>query len=646
MSEEPRLLGGRYEVAETIGYGGMAEVHRGRDRRLGREVAIKLLRSDLAHDETFLIRFRREAQNSASLNHPNIVAVFDTGEEDGIPYMVMEYVDGKTLKEYLLADGAFEPARAAELVADSCSALDFSHKHHIIHRDIKPGNIMLTSTGQVKVMDFGIARALASGQSTMTQTSAVIGTAQYLSPEQARGETVDARSDVYATGCVLYELLVGHPPFTGDNPVSVAYQHVKEDPTPPSQVNPAIPPQIDAVVMKALAKNPDNRYQSAGEMREDLMRAAAGGAVTAPMVMPSSDETQIVGGAGVGAPNTETITPIETRKSKKRGPLIALITILALLAIGGGAWLVWALGNGEEGNGSVTVPNVMGQTQEEAEKQLEADNFEVAYERETADTADDEDIGTVTEQDPEGNTQAKEGSTVTITILEAPGKISLDDYRGQQYSEAEEALEDAGFDVEREDDDDSSESPGTVVDQDPPGGREVDRGATITLTVASGANQVEVPNVTGVSEEHAQSRLDDLGLEMEIEYRADNGNPDVSIDQDPPKGTTVEKGTTVTVFFPGVQIEFSNGTTTVAEFMATYGEQLEIECVQQGSGGSCNDTDVVVGSAPPNGDTVAPGTPVTIDARDPDDEDDGGEGGEDDPSTDPSESEDPLDPTG
>src|SRR2546421_4802635 len=279
MTAQARLLGGRYQVGELLGYGGMAEVHRGRDLRLGRDVAIKTLRSDLARDATFQMRFRREAQNAAALNHPAIVAVYDTGEEHGpsgeeLPYIVMEFVNGRTLKEVLTAEGRLMPRRALEITADICSALEFSHRHGIIHRDIKPGNVMLTQTGQVKVMDFGIARALASGASTMTQTSAVIGTAQYLSPEQARGEAVDARSDVYATGCVIYELLCGHPPFVGDNPVSVAYQHVREDPRPPSESNRDVTPPIDAIVLKALAKNRANRYQSAAEMRAEVLRAA------------------------------------------------------------------------------------------------------------------------------------------------------------------------------------------------------------------------------------------------------------------------------------------------------------------------------------------------------------------------------------
>src|SRR5437763_5430266 len=320
----------------------MSEEHRGRDLRLGRDVAIKTLRSDLARDDTFQLRFRREAQNAASLNRPAIVAVYDTGEEHGpsgeeLPYIVMEFVNGRTLKEVLTAEGRLMPRRALEITADICSAIEFSHRHGIIHRDIKPGNVMLTQTGQIKVMDFGIARALASGASTMTQTSAVIGTAQYLSPEQARGEPVDARSDVYSTGCVLFELLCGHPPLVGDNPVSVAYQHVREDAKPPSMSNRDVSPDVDAVVLKALAKNPLNRYQSAGEMRADIMRAVAGRPVAAPPVMTEEQMTAMM------APPTQTRPgpppsrqPARSSQRKRRknsAALVAVLSILGLLAV-------------------------------------------------------------------------------------------------------------------------------------------------------------------------------------------------------------------------------------------------------------------------------------------------------------------------
>jgi serine/threonine-protein kinase len=299
----PRLVGNRYELRELIGYGGMAEVHRGKDVRLGREVAIKVLRADLARDQTFLTRFRREAQAAAGLNHPAIVAVYDTGEDGGgidgaLPYIVMEYVEGRTLRDVLKSEGRLPVRRAMEVVAEICGALDFSHRNGIVHRDIKPANVMITDTGAVKVMDFGIARALSDNAATVTATAAVIGTAQYLSPEQARGESVDARSDVYSTGCLLYELVTGQPPFAGDSPVAVAYQHVRETAPAPSTINPEVPPALDSIVMKALAKNPLNRYQSAGDMRSDLLRALADRPVEAEAVMTDADRTQLISRAG------------------------------------------------------------------------------------------------------------------------------------------------------------------------------------------------------------------------------------------------------------------------------------------------------------------------------------------------------------
>jgi serine/threonine-protein kinase len=270
MTTPGGLLGGRYEVGERVGRGGMADVHRGSDVRLGREIAIKLLRPDLARDPSFQGRFRREAQAAASLNASSIVAVYDTGEDDdGAPFIVMEYVEGRTLRDVLLEEGRLLPERALEVVADICGALDVAHRAGIVHRDIKPANVMITRTGEVKVMDFGIARAVAESGATMTQTAAVIGTAAYLSPEQARGEHVDARSDLYSTGCLLYELLTGAPPFTGDSAVAVAYQHVREDPVPPSEHDPSLDPRLDAVVLTAMAKGQANRYQSATEMRDD-----------------------------------------------------------------------------------------------------------------------------------------------------------------------------------------------------------------------------------------------------------------------------------------------------------------------------------------------------------------------------------------
>ena len=292
----PRV-GGRYVLGELLGRGGMAEVRKGTDIRLGRIVAVKRLRTDLASDPTFQARFRREAQASASLNHPAIVSVYDTGEElstDGSdvpqPYIVMEHVAGRTLREILREGRKLLPERALEITSGVLSALDYSHRAGIVHRDIKPANVMLTPHGDVKVMDFGIARAIADASSAMTQTAAVVGTAQYLSPEQARGEAVDSRSDVYSTGCLLYELLTGRPPFVGDSPVSVAYQHVREQAPPPSSIEADLPSGIDAIVMKSLTKGVEERYQSAAEMRADIERYLAGKPVLAPVPLDDVDD--------------------------------------------------------------------------------------------------------------------------------------------------------------------------------------------------------------------------------------------------------------------------------------------------------------------------------------------------------------------
>src|SRR6201994_2876946 len=288
---QPRLLGDRYELDGVVGRGGMAEVYRGRDLRLDRTGAVKTLPADLARDQTFHARFRREAQPAASLNNPSIVAVYDTGEDlssgVSVPFIVMEYVDGRTVRDLLIEGHRLLPERTLEIVSGVLRALEYSHQAGIVHRDIKPGNVMVTRNGDVKVMDFGIARAMSDAQATMTQTAQVIGTAQYLSPEQARGEGVDARSDLSSTGCLMYELLTGRPPFTGDSPVAIAYQHVRENPIPPSQIDPSLPPWADSIVLKAMAKSPGDRYQSAAEMNADIRRAPSGMQVAAAMQPPT-----------------------------------------------------------------------------------------------------------------------------------------------------------------------------------------------------------------------------------------------------------------------------------------------------------------------------------------------------------------------
>ncbi|MDM4721635.1 Stk1 family PASTA domain-containing Ser/Thr kinase [Micromonospora sp. WMMA1363] len=557
MTAQARLLGGRYQVGELLGYGGMAEVHRGRDLRLGRDVAVKMLRTDLARDATFQMRFRREAQNAASLNHPAIVAVYDTGEEQAptgetLPFIVMEFVNGRTLKEVLGAEGRLQPRRALEICADMCAALEFSHRHGIIHRDIKPGNVMLTQTGQVKVMDFGIARALASGATTMTQTSAVIGTAQYLSPEQARGEAVDARSDVYAAGCVLFELLVGHPPFVGDSPVSVAYQHVREAPPTPSDLNPEVSPAVDAIVLKALSKNPLNRYQSAGEMRADLLRAAAGRPVLATPVMRQEEEaTQLAPvGAGYpasapGVPQTQQIPARvgDPRQRRASSWLIATFTALGVLAV---IALIVALLQSQQGDDQVAVPEVTGMTQAQAFAAIRQANL-------TPDTGTEVfgsncEKGRVVSQEPGTGARLQPSQVVRVQICGGPAtKVIPDTLVGTSYENARRQLENAGFKVKRTDVD-SAEREGTVLRVSPDEGSKVDEGADVTLTVSRG-NVGKVPDVVDQSVEDARDELRDAGYKVDIEQGqpVPPGEAGKVTRQDPRPNTELVKGKTVTI---------------------------------------------------------------------------------------------------
>jgi eukaryotic-like serine/threonine-protein kinase len=549
MTAQARLLGGRYQVGELLGYGGMAEVHRGRDLRLGRDVAIKTLRTDLARDATFQLRFRREAQNAAALNHPAIVAVYDTGDERGpsgedLPYIVMEYVNGRTLKEVLAAEGRLMPRRALEITADICSALEFSHRHSIIHRDIKPGNVMLTQTGQVKVMDFGIARALASGASTMTQTSAVIGTAQYLSPEQARGEPVDARSDVYATGCVLYELLCGHPPFVGDNPVSVAYQHVREDPRPPSQSNRDVSPDIDAVVLKALAKNPLNRYQSAGEMRADLLRAAAGRQVLATPVLPDSERTVVVPARMPGTATRPAARAVPAPRRTGTAWIAVLLTLLGVLAVAAlsiGLYLA-------NRTPSVPVPDVTRKTKAEADALLtQAKLNPSSQDVSDADCA----RGQVISQSPQPGTQVDEGATVTYRFCVGPGKVSVPPLVGLTKEQAKTALTNANL-TAKFNDVDSDKPAGTVVAASPAEGTVVEAGTQVAVNVSKGNLKV-IPAVVGKSEADAKSVLVQAGFNPDkiVVVPVTNAKPDdvgKVTGVDPAAGKAVNPDSTIRLF--------------------------------------------------------------------------------------------------
>ncbi|MFD2092528.1 Stk1 family PASTA domain-containing Ser/Thr kinase [Blastococcus deserti] len=511
----PQVLGERYEIGGVLGRGGMAEVHRGRDLRLGREVAVKVLRSDLARDPSFQVRFRREAQASASLNHPAIVAVYDTGEDrtttGATPYIVMEYVEGETLRDVLRREGRLSPERAMSLSADICGALDFSHRNGIVHRDVKPGNVMITPQGTVKVMDFGIARAVSDSAATMTSTAAVIGTAQYLSPEQARGESVDARSDVYSLGCMLYELVTGAPPFIGDSPVAVAYQHVREDPKLPSSINPAIPPELDAILLKAMSKNPANRYQSAAEMRNDLLRALAGQRVEATPVMGDAEKTTILSAARGGAYDDDGWDDDEQAGKRRRRRIIAIVSVLAVLLLGGAIAVAVALSRDDAPEATVqqvSVPPVANLEQAAAEQAITEAGLQVGTVTTEASATVAE--GLVIRSSPASGAQVEQGSAVDLVVSGGPDTVSVPNVVGLDEDRARATLEQAGFTSINTSQVESLEDEGTVVAVSPDEGAQAAPTAPIRLQISTGT--VRLPDVANRDEAEARRTLTEAGF--------------------------------------------------------------------------------------------------------------------------------------
>jgi len=556
VEDAPRLLGGRYEVGELIGRGGMAEVHIGHDTRLGRTVAIKILRSDLARDPSFQARFRREAQAAASLNHPAVVAVYDTGEdvtpEPGggvahVPFIVMEYVEGHTVRD-ILRDGAAVPIEeAVEITAGVLSALEYSHRAGIVHRDIKPANVMLTPTGAVKVMDFGIARAMADSAGTMTQTQAVIGTAQYLSPEQARGEAVDSRSDLYSTGCLLFELLTGRPPFVGDSPVSVAYQHAREEPLPPSAYASDVPEALDRITLKALTKDRDRRYRTASEFRNDLEAVLRGGPVSAPplgaipapapLPVPATQTTQVMGpptaatqamppaaawgptGAAGGFPPVQRTVPRTPEPPADDEPnrrwLVWVLAVVGVLALAG-IIFVLTRGSGPSAPEQVRVPSVVGLAADQAVQKLKsADLVPSTVQKASKDVAK----GNAIETDPEEGKLVDKGSDVTVYISTGAEPVKIDDLTSYTKDAAEKSLREQGFTTitfQTENSQDVEE--GHVTKTTPGAGETVDPTTTeVVVYISSG--QVEAPDYRGkdVTVAQAKSELEALGLVVVVQ---------------------------------------------------------------------------------------------------------------------------------
>lgn len=618
MTEDPeparpahRVLSGRYELGPLLGRGGMASVYAATDTRLGREVAVKVLRPDLARDPAFQARFRREAQSAASLNHPSVVAVYDTGEDEQegtaerLPYIVMERVHGVTVRALLddeRRDGG-DPAAprtgpgldvqlAVTITAGVLSALQYSHRAGIVHRDIKPANVMLTPDDQVKVMDFGIARAVADASVTMTQTQAVLGTAQYLSPEQARGAAVDARSDLYSTGCLLYELLTGRPPFTGDSAVSVAYQHVGEEPRPPSSRVPSLPRELDHVVLRALAKDREDRYPDARAFRDDLLAAArhlrlgagAAGTVAAaaattalpaaaapPTAATTVTPVGAVGPAGstgpAGPPDGATgssdppgaggqpVPPppgddpdgADPRRGRR-----ALWVLLALLVVALGAVaavVVPGLGQDEPRTTpspsvtQVSVPSLSGMTSEQARDTVVQAGLE--YREDVAESVDVPE-GSVVSQAPRAGAAVAPGSAVTVTVSAGPGSTVVPDVTGQSEEEARATLTandlTAGDVVDRVPHPDIPE--GGVVDTDPAPGATVEEGTSVALVLSTG--EVVLEDYTGRQFADVREHLtEDLGLTVTITYEESDAEQNTVIGQDPapgpvPQGSSVE----------------------------------------------------------------------------------------------------------
>ncbi len=572
MDAGSRVLVGRYEVGELIGRGGMAEVHIGHDRRLGRTVAIKILRSDLVRDPTFQARFRREAQAAASLNHPSIVAVYDTGEDvvvdangvdSRVPFIVMEYVEGHTVRD-ILRDGSAVPIEeAVEITVGVLSALEYSHRAGIVHRDIKPANVMLTPAGAVKVMDFGIARAVADSAATMTQSQAVIGTAQYLSPEQARGETVDIRSDLYSTGCLLFELLTGRPPFTGDSPVAVAYQHVREAAPLPSAIASDVPEVLDRIVAKALTKDREGRYQSAAEFRADLEASLRGGHVIAPALgaaavgaaattqrlgAPATPATQVMDSPAwapalpPGTPPGPAPATVDEPTGRDLRWLWWTLGILAVLAAAAIAILLLR-GSGDQ-TVMVTVPDVAGRTEVEARDILTAPDLALQVRRQE-EASTDVPKGNATRTDPPATTSVVKGSAIDLWVSSGPATTQVPDVTGDDQATARQRIEGAGLTVaptiQQENSPDQQE--GRITRTDPPATTAVAKGTPVTLYVATG--NVDLENLVGKSQDEATARLSQLKLNSRIiEQESADAAPGTVTAQDRtglvPLGTTVQ----------------------------------------------------------------------------------------------------------
>lgn len=524
MNDEGRVLAGRYRVGALIGRGGMADVHVGTDSRLGRQVAIKILKPQLATDPAFRMRFRQEAQSAARMAHPTIVRVFDAGEETVVdsaghevqlPFIVMEHVDGRLLKD-IVHEGPIEPTAAVRIIDGVLTALEYSHRAGVVHRDIKPGNIMITTSGQVKVMDFGIARAVSDSATTVAQTTAILGTAAYFSPEQAKGETVDARTDLYSTGVVLFEMLTGRPPFRGDTPVAVAYQHVSERPVKPSTINGRVSPALDTVVMRALEKDRTKRYQSAAEFREEVDLAASG---RVPVRREPDTATALFGSTSTGSFSTSELalrqlTDDDTMvRTQRRPPAIWIWSGIVAVVVIVVAVMYWAFNLQPTENmpaNAREVPVLTGMTYEQAVDQLQQLTLPASKVDESSDTVP---AGEVIRTDPPSGEVVPLSTPITVFVSTGKVPVGVPDLTNMPLDQAKAALEGAGLVPGVENRESSPLIPGdTVLGTKPEAGAQVPSGSTVDLRISSG--NVTLPDLTGQSLAAASAylRAEDLQL--------------------------------------------------------------------------------------------------------------------------------------
>jgi eukaryotic-like serine/threonine-protein kinase len=578
MSDQaPTVFNDRYEMHRHLARGGMSDVYLAKDLLLDRPVAVKVLFTEYARDPAFVERFRREAQAAANLNHPNIVAVYDWGQQSGTYFIVMEYIEGRSLSDIVRTEGPLHPRRAAEIAADVAAALGFAHRNGVVHRDIKPGNILISPSGQVKVADFGIAQAVIGGtEANLTQAGAVMGTATYFSPEQAQGKAVDPRSDLYSLGCVLYEMLTTRPPFSGDTPVAIAYKHVQEPAPLPSTTGVAVPPALEAIVAELMAKDPANRYASAEDLRADLRNyleglpvsalrsnaalaaglAAAGIGATAAVAAtanPSQTVPPVTGGPPTGA--TYPAGPPAKRRTSRF--LWVLLGVLVLLA----AALVFLATRLDRSTATQkAVPNVVGEQVDSATKKLEAEGFKV---KRVSQANTDHPNGQVFGQDPVGGQLADEGSTVTLQVSKGAGQKQVPNVIGQTQAAATSQLEALSFTVRSFPQSSDTVPVGQVISQSPAPLSMADQGSEVDIQVSSGPATIKVPDVTGQSEASAAANLAALGFVVATANQSSASVPSGQvIGTNPSAGIQVAPKSTITIIVSSGPTPTSSTTTT------------------------------------------------------------------------------------